>query len=62
MQTALVVVLWLLTVILAAFLGYLASYMKKKGENLGGWPRLNPKNAFGCRNPASFKVRFLSRA
>jgi hypothetical protein len=34
MQTALVVVLWLLTVILAAFLGYVASYMKKKGENL----------------------------
>jgi hypothetical protein len=34
MQIALVVVLWLLTLILGAFLGYLASYMKKKGENL----------------------------
>jgi hypothetical protein len=34
MQTALVVVLWLLTLLLGAFLGYLASYMKKKGENL----------------------------
>jgi hypothetical protein len=34
MQMAPVVVLWLLTLILGAFLGYLASYVKKKGENL----------------------------